>query len=171
MWWPSEICITCRYPFHGDNYWAAEARDVTFSCKDRLWTYLQCMFETFLCMRRFTIMSDKCKAMGICTRGDCIDKWSKYCTQLIINGSCHHYDVFIHFPFVPNLEHRAPFRGFCDHTYKTHRRTPLEEWSARLRDLYLHRTTQHINTTDKHPCPEQDSNPRPQQLSGRRPTP
>jgi hypothetical protein len=30
----------------------------------------------------------------------------------------------------------------------------LDEWSARRRGLYLHRTTQHINTRDKHPCPE-----------------
>jgi hypothetical protein len=53
---------------------------------------------------------------------------------------------FIHFPFVPNLEYRAPFRGFCDHTYMTHGRTPLDEWSARRRGLYLHRTTKHIDT-------------------------
>jgi hypothetical protein len=54
------------------------------------------------------------------------------------------------------------------HILKTHGRTPLDEWSARRRDLYLHRTTQHINTRDNHPCPERDSNPRPQQPSGRR---
>jgi hypothetical protein len=41
----------------------------------------------------------------------------------------------------------------------THGRTPLDEWSARLRGLYLHRTTQHINIRDKHPCPGRDSNP------------
>ena len=45
-------------------------------------------------------------------------------------------------------------------------RTPLNEWSVRRRDLYL--TTL---TTDKHPCPGWDSNPRSQQASGRRPTP
>jgi hypothetical protein len=33
---------------------------------------------------------------------------------------------------------------------QTHGRTPLDEWSARRRDLYLHRTTQHINTTNIH---------------------
>jgi hypothetical protein len=48
-------------------------------------------------------------------------------------------------------------RGF----YNTQRRaaggrTPLDEWSARRRDLYL--TTQ--NTNDRHPCPRWDSNPR-----------
>ena len=32
-------------------------------------------------------------------------------------------------------------------------------------------TWQQKNTTDKHPCPRQDSNPQCQQASGRRPTP
>jgi hypothetical protein len=35
------------------------------------------------------------------------------------------------------------------HSYR-HGRTPLYEWSARRRDLYLHRTTQHIDTTNIH---------------------
>ena len=57
---------------------------------------------------------------------------------------------------------------FRDHTQRhtTVGRTPLDEWSARLRDLYL--TTL---TTDKHPYPRQDSNPQTQQASGSRPTP
>ena len=46
-------------------------------------------------------------------------------------------------------------------------RTPLNEWLVRRRDLYL---TTHL-TTDKHPCPGWDSNPRSQQANGRRPTP
>jgi hypothetical protein len=45
-------------------------------------------------------------------------------------------------------------------------RTPLDEWSARRRDLYL---TTH-NTQNKLPCPRQDSNPQFQQVSDRRPT-
>jgi len=54
------------------------------------------------------------------------------------------------------------FSGFFDHTHtKTRGRTPLDEWSARRRGLYLYRATQHIITTDKHPCPERDSKPRP----------
>jgi hypothetical protein len=59
------------------------------------------------------------------------------------------------------------FTRFLDHTQRraTVGRTPLDEWSARRRDLYL--TT---HTADKHPCPLWDSNPRPQQASGRRPT-
>ena len=47
-------------------------------------------------------------------------------------------------------------------------RTPLDEWSALGRDLYL---TTHTLTRDRHPCPRRDSNPQSQQASGRRPTP
>jgi hypothetical protein len=43
-----------------------------------------------------------------------------------------------------------PLRGFFITHIQTHGRTPLDEWSARRRGLYLHRTTQHINTTDIH---------------------
>ena len=45
-----------------------------------------------------------------------------------------------------------------DHTqtHTTAGRTPLDEWSARPRDLCL---TTH-NTDNKHPCPRRDSNPR-----------
>ena len=49
----------------------------------------------------------------------------------------------------------------------THCRTPLDERSARRRDLYL--TTQH--TRNRHHCLRRDSNPQSQQASGRRPTP
>jgi hypothetical protein len=45
-------------------------------------------------------------------------------------------------------------------------RTPLDEWSACRRDLYL---TTH-NTHDKHPCTRWNSKPQSQQTSGRRPT-
>jgi hypothetical protein len=41
-------------------------------------------------------------------------------------------------------------------------RTPLDEWSARCRDLYL--------TTHRHPCPRWDSKPQTQQANGHRPT-
>ena len=55
----------------------------------------------------------------------------------------------------------------CNHSKRraADGRTPLDEWSARRRDLYL--TTL---TTDKRPCHLWDSNPQPQQASGRRPT-
>jgi hypothetical protein len=42
---------------------------------------------------------------------------------------------------------------------------------SRRRGLYLYKATHRINTSDKHPCPQPDSNPRSQQPSGRRPTP
>jgi hypothetical protein len=57
--------------------------------------------------------------------------------------------------------------GFLDHTQwrATVGKTPLNEWSARRRDLYL--TT---HATYKHPCPRWDSKPRLQKTSGRRTT-
>ena len=69
----------------------------------------------------------------------------------------------------PTRAMASSFLTFLDHTQRriTVGRTPLEEWSARRRSLYL--TTQ--NTHNKHPCPRRDSNPRSQQASGRRPTP
>jgi hypothetical protein len=73
--------------------------------------------------------------------------------------------------YSPERTFGLPFQGFLITHIPTHGRTPLDEWSARRRDLYLHRTTQHINTRDKHPCPERDLNPRPQQPSGLRPSP
>jgi hypothetical protein len=54
------------------------------------------------------------------------------------------------------------FLRFLDHTWRTTLdRTPLDEWSARHRDLYL-------TTHNKLPCPLWDLNPRFQQASGRR---
>jgi hypothetical protein len=51
------------------------------------------------------------------------------------------------------------------YTY-TFGRTPLNERSARPRNLYL--TT--YNTHNRHTCPQRDSNPQSQQANGRRPT-
>ena len=61
--------------------------------------------------------------------------------------------------------------GFLDHRQRrtTVGTTPLDEWSARRRDLYL-TTTQHSQQTKIH-APRWDSNPQSQQASGRRPTP
>jgi hypothetical protein len=61
--------------------------------------------------------------------------------------------------YSPGRTFDLPFRGFLITHIQTHGRTSLDERSARRRDLCIHRTTQHINTTDKHPCPERDSNP------------
>jgi hypothetical protein len=62
-------------------------------------------------------------------------------------------------------------RGFCfslDHTqtHATVGRTPLDEGSARRRDLYL--TKQTLTRYKKILCPRWDSNPRSQQALGRR---
>jgi hypothetical protein len=38
--------------------------------------------------------------------------------------------------------------GFLITYNQTHGRTPLDKWSARRSGLYLHRTTQHINTRE-----------------------
>ena len=60
------------------------------------------------------------------------------------------------------------FLMFLDHTQRrsTDGRTPLDEWSAHRRDLYL-------TTNDTHnrqiSMPRWDSNPRSQQVNGRRP--
>jgi hypothetical protein len=77
-------------------------------------------------------------------------------------------DTFFNGPTAPSGPRPAYYRGFTitlRHT--TLGKTPLDEWSARRRNLYL---TTH-NTYNKHPCLRQDSNPQFQQASGRRPTP
>ena len=57
----------------------------------------------------------------------------------------------------PQWARASSFTRFLDHTQRrtTVGRTPLDEWSARRRDLYL---TTH-NTHNKHPCSWCDSNP------------
>ena len=62
---------------------------------------------------------------------------------------------------------------FLDYTQRriTVGRTPLDEWSARRRDLYLTTHNTQNRQTDKHPCHRWDSNPRSQQASGRGTTP
>jgi len=50
--------------------------------------------------------------------------------------------------WVPTRAMASPFLRFHTQRHTTVGRTPLGEWSARPRDLYL---TTH-NTTDKHPC-------------------
>ena len=71
----------------------------------------------------------------------------------------------------PHWARASSFMRFLDHTQRctTVGRTPLDEWSAYRRDLYL--TTHTTLTTDKYPCPQWDSNPQSQQVSSRKPTP
>ena len=68
---------------------------------------------------------------------------------------------------------RAMASSFLRFLYHTQRRTtvcrtPLDEWSARRRDLYL---TTHDTHNRQTSMPRWDSNPRSQQGSGRRSTP
>jgi len=77
--------------------------------------------------------------------------------------------LFVFGAAAPQWARAFSFTRFLDHTQRrtTVSRTPLDEWSARRRDLNL---TTH-NTHNKYPCPRWDSNPQSQQASGRRPTP
>ena len=63
------------------------------------------------------------------------------------------------------------FTRFLDHTQRRTAlgRTPLDEWSARRRDLYL--TTTHNTHNRQTSMPPVDSNRQSQPSSGRRPTP
>jgi hypothetical protein len=56
----------------------------------------------------------------------------------------------------PQWARTSSFTRFLDHTQRrnTFGRTPLDEWLACRRDLYLT-----YNTNDRHPCPRWDSNP------------
>jgi hypothetical protein len=71
----------------------------------------------------------------------------------------------------PQLARASSFTRFLDHTQRrnTVGRTPLDEWSAHRRDLYLKTHTK--LTTDKSLCLRWDSNSQSQQASNRRPTP
>jgi hypothetical protein len=78
---------------------------------------------------------------------------NRYCNLSTVQG---YYIRSIHSfagAYSPGWTIGLPFRGFLITHIQIHGRTPLDELSARRRDLYLHRTTQHIDTTDKHPCP------------------
>jgi len=63
-------------------------------------------------------------------------------------------------PPPPQWARASSFKRFLDHTLRrtTMGRTPLDEWSARRRNLYL--TTYNIH--DRHPWPRWDSNPQAQ---------
>jgi hypothetical protein len=77
---------------------------------------------------------------------------------------CFSYGITVHFWTL-----YCSVLRFLYHT-QTHGRTLLDKWSASSKGLYLHRITQHVNTRDKHSCPQRNSNPRYQKPSGRRHT-
>ena len=70
----------------------------------------------------------------------------------------------------PQCARASSVTRFLDHTQRltTVGRTPLDERSARRRDLYLTTHNPHNRQTS---MPRWDSNPLSQQASGRRPTP
>ena len=81
------------------------------------------------------------------------------------------YNFFFHGSPTPDRPRPPLYRSFTITLRHTAiGRTPLDEWSAWYRDLYL--TWQHTTLTgDGHPCPLWDSNPQSQKASGRRSTP
>jgi hypothetical protein len=65
---------------------------------------------------------------------------------LVINGRIILVILIFYGP-TAQIGRWLPLLRFLNHKQlDTHGRTPLDEWSARRRGLYLHRTTQHINT-------------------------
>ena len=86
--------------------------------------------------------------------------------KLYIYIYTHIYTFFFLWRCDPTRVMASSFLRFPrSHTQRrtTVRRTPLDEWSARRRDLYL---TTH-NTHNKYPCPRWDSNTQSQQANGR----
>jgi hypothetical protein len=97
---------------------------------------------------------------------------SKECSKVmhVIKSRGHSSSFFSFFLWrnSPQWARASSFLRFLDHIQRTTvGRTPLDEWSAHRKDLYL--TTHNIH--NRHPCPRRDSNPQSQQASGRRPTP
>ena len=99
------------------------------------------------------------------TRFKLINKTEKFVA--LIFGNVKY--IFYHGATAPSGPGPPHSRGFTiTHRHATLGRTPLEEESARRRDLYL--TTHNIHKR-QHPCHRRNSNPQSQQASGRRPTP
>ena len=79
--------------------------------------------------------------------------------------------IFFSWPYSPMRAWAATLLRFLDHTqwHTTVGRTPVDEGSARRRDLSL--TTHATFKRNRYPCPWRDSNPQSQQACGRRPPP
>jgi hypothetical protein len=89
-----------------------------------------------------------------------ITEHTKLKTKSVMTSSSTIFFFFFTMALQPIFETGPPLYWVFLITYnQTHGRTPLDEWSASCRELYLHRTTQH-------PCPPRDSNQRSQQPSG-----
>jgi len=85
-----------------------------------------------------------------------------------VANTCAKYWRFVFGVIGPQWARASSFTRFLDHTQRrtTLGRTPLNEWSARRRDLYL--TT--LDNHNKLPCPRWESNSQSQQANGRRTT-
>jgi hypothetical protein len=79
-------------------------------------------------------------------------QWLTPFLQLLVTQLGQHVHSFTG-AYSPGRTFGLRFRCFLITHIQTHGRTPPDEWSARRRDRCLHRTTQHTNTSDKHPCP------------------
>jgi hypothetical protein len=157
----------------GSVFFVWSWQKVRFSCEyhERWWHYV---LKKTLKLKWHSLSSTRITMSSPSTR---CETWKGRvsCLALIYTRSSHipnevHYHHHHHQWFYrpcKDLGRLTLFRNLIN----THGRTPSDEWSARRKGLYLHRTTQHINTTDKHPCPQRNSNQRSQQPSGRRPTP
>jgi len=79
--------------------------------------------------------------------------------------------LFFLWPYSQTRAMASSFLKFVDHTQprNTFCRTPLDEWSARRRDLYL--ATHSTQKNNNHSCPQKDSNPHSQQSSACTSTP
>jgi hypothetical protein len=67
-------------------------------------------------------------------------------SKLFLNSFCSQFPSSSSSVALQSLQGPCPphTRGFV--IIKTHGKTPLDEWSARRKGLYLHRKTQHRNT-------------------------
>ena len=102
--------------------------------------------------------------------GEVFSVWSLPWWQWHLNGSRLRFLFFLLWRSGPTRANASSFLRFLDHTQRriTVGRTPLDEWSARRRDLYLTTHNTHNRQTS---MPRWDSNSRSQQASGRRSTP
>jgi hypothetical protein len=76
--------------------------------------------------------------------------WGRYFSPFMMNPYPEYTGIFFLWRCGPTRAMASSFLRFLDHTQRrtTVGRTPLDEWSARCRDLYL--TT---ISTDRHTCP------------------
>ena len=130
-----------------------------------LWKASCIRAEGYVCLSYLRVLCSTCLW---CTKHLLCDTTTVNCISSMTGcvPECLFVCLFVCFgATTPQWSRASSFTRFLDHTQRrtTVGRTPLDEWSACRRDLYL--------TTDRHPCPRWDWNPQSQPVSGRRPTP